>query len=87
MEHPFFDEKELSDEQIVEKINKLHLQLNHAESYGQNQMAESIRLLILTLQNEQEERFYMAQEEKLKKEKIDTTSPITLGDLTETEEK
>lgn len=87
MEHPFVDYTKLTDEQLVEQTNKLHLNMYHAEEYGHSQMVAEIRIMLEAIELERTQRFFNLEQEVIKKElkvnkKIkDPMATITLGHI------
>lgn len=81
MYHPFLNLEEKTDDELLETLNTIYARLNHASSYGQNQMVAELNIMIDQIIEEQDRRIRKSIEEQLKKKKIDTSANITLGDI------
>ena len=77
--HPTYDPEGLTDEQLLDKITKLHNYLSREVNYGHDSMVQNIHVMLDTLEAEKEQRMVTAQQEELRKKGIDITETIEVG--------
>lgn len=87
--HPLYDTKDLTDDQLLEKLQKAYSYMAMQSSLGHTDTVESIQTVIDQLETEKEDRIYKAQlaEAKKKGDYEESLKPITLGELNYKKEK
>jgi len=81
MANPFLDSKNLTDEQILEKIGKANSYFYEQHKLGHTQTIDSIKSVLQTLQDEKNDRIEKLATEEHKSKNPKDLEPITLGDL------
>lgn len=81
--HPLYNTKDLTDDQLLDKLQKAYEYLSMQSSLGHTDTVESIQSVIDQLEAEKENRYYNAQiaEAKKKGDFEKSLEPITLGEL------
>ena len=81
--HPTYDPSALSDDELLEKLQKLYSSIGKEQDHGHNSMVFNIRVMIETLEAEKEQRLVKAQTEELRKKGIDPDEPIDIGTISD----
>ena len=84
MEHPFIDARELTNEDLQQRIQKLQNILYKETMFGHAGMVDSIRDQLIVYEQEFSERVYMQRVEEFEKKFPDET--IEIGVIEEIEE-
>jgi hypothetical protein len=79
--HPFLDPRNLTDEEILEKIGEAHYFLHTQTLLGHDPTVLSIREVLSTLELEKYQRLEKLAADEHKKKNPKALDPITLGDL------
>lgn len=83
MDHPLFDPKTLTDDEIIEKLQKSSEYLAQQSQLGHDFTVTSIKAVVIALEAEKEARF-MRMQQKENKDAIETElAPIELGKIAE----
>lgn len=79
--HPFLDVSKLSDEEIIERLDKAHNYMNVQVGLGHNPTVHSIKEIIQDLENERRERQFRQSDAEYDKKFPDKNKPLELGKL------
>ncbi len=79
--HPFLDVKNLSDEDIIDRLGKAYSYLNNQVSLGHTPTVKSIEEIIQALEDERRNRMQRMVDEEYKKKNPDLNKTIDLGGL------
>lgn len=83
MDHPLFDPKMLSDDDIIEKLQKSREYLAQQSQLGHDFTVTSIEGVVNALEAEKEARFMRTQEKENKDAIATSLEPIELGKIAE----
>jgi len=83
--HPFYDPKNLTDNELQEKLYQCIEKQNHAHNMGMIALGESIEAVMYEIKMEQEKRLIDAEKDYNKQHNINPNEPITLGEIEELE--
>ena len=83
MHHPFYDPKNLTENELQEKLYECMEKQTYAANQGMNALSDNIGMIIYELRMEQENRLIEAEKEFNRRNKIDPNAPITLGEIEE----
>ena len=78
---PFLDTSKLTDEEIIEKLNKAYIHLHMQTSLGHNPTVQSIKSIIQSLEDEKFRRMQKVSDEEFKRKNPKDLEPIELGKL------
>lgn len=81
--HPLFDPKNLTDDQIIEKLQKSREYLAQQSQLGHDFTVDSIEMVVRTLELEQVARFTKVQETENKDSIVKALESIELGKVDE----
>lgn len=79
--HPFLDVSKLSDEEIINRLDKAYTYMNHQVSLGHTPTVQSIKEVIQSLEDERQNRMRRTTDEEFKKKYPTADAPIELGRL------
>ena len=79
--HPFLDPRNLTDDEILEKIGEARYFLHVQTLLGHDPTVLSIKEVLSTLELEKQQRLEKLSEDEQKKKNPKSLDPITLGDL------
>lgn len=78
--HPFLDPRTLTDDQLLEKIDKAYAYINFEKKFGRDMTVHSIQEVIETLEEEHRNRLNKVRYEEINK-KLANSKPIEIGKL------
>lgn len=79
MINPLYNVKDLTDDQILEKLKKCYTSLENYNRLGHNSMVDSIESTIATLELEQRDRMTTNMSGEFEKINPDHLKPINIG--------
>jgi nucleoid-associated protein YejK len=77
--HPFLDVSKLTDEQIIERLGKAYVYMNHQVALGHNPTVQSIKEVIQSLEDERTLRMTKQMDEEYKRKYPDSQQPLDVG--------
>ena len=77
--HPFLDLKDISDDQLLEKIQKCQRSMAYQQSLGHTDTVKSIEQVLDSLLIEQQTRLQNAMEEEINKKNPTRYDSIDIG--------
>ena len=77
--HPFLNTKKLTDEQLLEKIQKCQASIAYQQSLGHSDTVDSIQQVLDSLIIEQQTRLQNTMEEEINKKNPDRYKSIDVG--------
>lgn len=83
MDHPLFDPKDLSDDDLLERLQKSRNYLGQQTQLGHDYTVESIEAIVRTLEGEQERRFEKQRDEANTQTIEEALNSIELGKVEE----
>lgn len=81
--HPFLDVSKLTDEEILERLNRAHQFLAYQKALGHMPTVQSIEEVIESLDYERERRLARNIDEEFKKKYPKDLDPIDVGKIEE----
>ncbi len=81
--HPFLNTSKLTDEEIIEKLGKAYVYMNHQVALGHNPTVQSIKEVIQSLEDERSQRMTKHMDDEYKKKYPDANAPLEIGKLEE----
>lgn len=83
MEHPLFDPTSLTDDELIDKLQKSRNYIGQQTQLGHDYTVESIEAVIRTLEAEQGRRFSTEQDKSNADSIKDSLKSIDFGDIEE----
>ena len=84
--HPFINSASLSDDQIIDKLEKANQHLAMQGRLGHSDTMESIQAIILTLEEERMTRYQKLEQDEINKQYPDILKTLDIGVTEEIQE-